>query len=217
MNEDGTISSLSVNSENLNYEITNLIQKYRGAYIKLGNVRTAKMGCLELKEELLKTASPESEFIDFVEFARMIIAKTVKRKTANWYESSLNAFIAFYGSGRIDAKDIKSKTLESFKEYLENRIIIVKNKGEGEIDVQRRMEPGSINNYLRGIRSLYNKARRHFNNEDYDIIRIPNNPFARISIPEYVRKRKSLPIDAIIRIRDASLIVHVQLWRVMSL
>ena len=62
---------------------------------------------------------------------------------------------------------------------------------------------GWINNYLRGIRSLYNKARRHFNNEDYDIIRIPNNPFARISIPEYVRKRKSLPIDAIIRIRDA--------------
>ena len=41
-------------------------------------------------------ASPESEFIDFVECARGIITKTFKRKTANWYESSRNAFIAFY-------------------------------------------------------------------------------------------------------------------------
>ena len=38
MNEDGSISSLSANSENLNYEITNLVQKYRGAYIKLGSL-----------------------------------------------------------------------------------------------------------------------------------------------------------------------------------
>lgn len=135
------------------------------------------MSCSELKEEVLKIASPESEFIDFVEFARGIITKTVKRKTANWYESSLNAFIAFYGSERIDAKDIKSKTLESFKEYLENRVIIVRSKADGVADMQRRMEPGTVNNYLRGIRSLYNKARKHFNNEDYDIIRIPNNPF----------------------------------------
>lgn len=203
MNEDGSISSLSANSENLNYEITNLVQKYRGAYIKLGSTRTAKMSCSELKEEVLKIASPESEFIDFVEFARGIITKTVKRKTANWYESSINAFIAFYGSKRIDAKDIKSKTLESFKEYLENRVIIVRSKVDGVADVQRRMEPGTVNNYLRGIRSLYNKARKHFNNEDYDIIRIPNNPFSRVVIPEYIRKRKSLPIDAIKRIRDA--------------
>ena len=52
MNEDGSISSLSANSENLNYEITNLVQKYRGAYIKLGSTRTAKMSCSELKERL---------------------------------------------------------------------------------------------------------------------------------------------------------------------
>lgn len=80
MNEDGSISSLSANSENLNYEITNLVQKYRGAYIKLGSTRTAKMSCSELKEEVLKIASPESEFIDFVEFARGIITKQLKER-----------------------------------------------------------------------------------------------------------------------------------------
>ena len=42
MNADGTISSLSGDNENLNYEITGLIQKYRGAYIRLGNSRTTR-------------------------------------------------------------------------------------------------------------------------------------------------------------------------------
>lgn len=194
MGDDGSIASSSPESETLNYEVTGLVQKFRGVYIKLGNNRTAKMTCSELKEELLKTASPESEYIDFVAFAKGIIAKTVKRKTANWYESSLNAFITFNGSGKIDVKDIKSKTLEAFMQYLATKPI------KGSVHT---MEPGSINNYLRGIRSLYNKAKKQYNNEDFDIIRIPNNPFNRISIPEYTRKRKNLQIDDIIRIRDA--------------
>lgn len=195
MGDDGSIVSSSPEAETLNYEVTGLVQKFRGVYIKLGNNRTTKMTCSELKEELLKTASPESECIDFVAFAKEIIAKTVKRKTANWYESSLNAFITFNGSSKIDVKDIKSKTLEAFMQYLAMKSV------RGSV---RTMEPGSINNYLRGIRSLYNKAKKQFNNEDFDIIRMPNNPFNRISIPEYTRKRKNLQIDDIIRIRDAN-------------
>ncbi len=204
MGNDGLVNSLSGDNESLNYEITNIIQKYRGAYIKLGSTRTSKMQCSELKEEVLKTASPDLEFIDFVAFAREIISKTVKRKTANWYESSLNAFIAFYGSERIGIRDIKSKTLEGFMVYLSSRKITIHGQ-YGMPDAVRSMELGSINNYLRGIRALYNKAKRRFNNDDFDIIRIPNNPFSRITIPEYVRKRKNLSLDDILRIRDMDL------------
>lgn len=203
MGDDGSISSSTNNAEELNYEIGKIIQRYREISIKLGSERTKKMDCSELKEELIKSASPEAEFIDFVAFAREIISKSVKRKTANWYETSLNSFIAFYGSERIDAKDIKTKTLEGFKEHLVTRKIVIKSKNKDCANIIRNMEPGSINNYLRGIRSLYNKTKKHFNNEDFDIIRIPNNPFSKIQIPEYIRKRKSLPVEAIIKIRDA--------------
>lgn len=194
MGDDGNILSLAENSEDLNFEITELIQKYRGAYIKLGAHRTAKMSCQELKEEIIKSSFPESEFIDFVGFAREIISKTVKRKTAVWYETSLNSFIRFYGSDRIDIKELKTKTLQSWMEHLFRQRV-----GKDE----KEMEAGTINNYIRGIRALYNKARLQFNNEDFDIIRIPNNPFSRVQIPAYRRKRKNLQLEDIIKIRDA--------------
>jgi hypothetical protein len=41
-----------------------------------------------------------------------------------------------------------------------------------------------------------------YNNEDFDIVVIPHNPFKKIDIPEYVRKRKSIAVEHIRRIRD---------------
>lgn len=41
------------------------------------------------------------------------------------------------------------------------------------------LEPGTISHYLRGLRALYNKAKLYYNNEDFDIIRIPGDPFKR--------------------------------------
>ncbi|MBR8725841.1 tyrosine-type recombinase/integrase [Bacteroides pyogenes] len=191
MGDDGNIISSSSDCDSLNYELTDLIQKYRGAYIRLGASRTLRMECQELKEEIIKNVNPESECIDFVAFAREIIAKTVKRKTAIWYESSLNSFIRFYGSDKIDVKDVRSKKLEEWMAYLAERKV---NNSE------KNIEPGTISNYMRGIRSLYNMAKKHYNNDDFDIIKIPGNPFSRVHIPEYRRKRKNLKIEDIVRI-----------------
>ena len=41
------------------------------------------------------------------------------------------------------------------------------------------LEPGTISHYLRGLRALYNKAKLYYNNEDFDIIRIPGDPFKK--------------------------------------
>lgn len=196
MGSDGTILPVTDSCEELNFELGNLIQQFRGSCIKLGTDRTRKMSCKELKEQIEKTANPDSEDIDFVAFARGIISKTVKRKTANWYESSLNALINFLGKEKIDVRDIKNKTLEGMMEYL-----YAKKIGK---NTDRIIEPGTINNYLRGIRSLYNKAKKEYNNEDYDIIKMPNDPFSRITIPDYTRKRKNLSVEDIIKIRDSN-------------
>lgn len=196
LGDDGLISSYSDESEALNYEITELVQNYRRIYIKLGSTRTLKMTCTQLKEEIQKESRPNAEYIDFVAFAREEISKTVKRKTAAWYSSALVSFIKFYGTERIDANEIRSKTLEEFITFLAQK------------NVQRTsgshlMEPGTINNYLRALRVLYNRMKKKYNNEDYDIIRVPNSPFLKIKIPQYIRKRKNLGVEDIICIRDA--------------
>lgn len=64
------------------------------------------------------------------------------------------------------------------------------------------LEPGTVSHYLRGIRALYNKAKLYYNNEDFDIIRIPGDPFKKVEIPEYRRKRKNIDTNTLLKIRD---------------
>ncbi|RHR75565.1 transposase [Bacteroides sp. AF16-49] len=206
MGDDGTILPSYSDAELLNYDLGELIQQYRKVSLKLGSQRLSKMTSSELKEELLNNTGTDSEFIDFVMFANNIISKTVKRKTAEWYQNSLNSFISFIKNDRIDAKDITVRILEDYIRYLSEKKIIIekKDKKTGRLisRMERYIEPGTISNYIRGLRTLYNKARKHFNNEDLDIIKIPYAPFNRIVIPQYRRKRKNLSVEDIIRIRD---------------
>ncbi len=191
IDKSGNISSTANNSELLVYDLNELLQKLRGIYLKLGNSRTQYMTCSELKKEIEKSLTPDSEFIDFVAFSKKIIQKTKKEKTAEWYERSLAALCWFTKKKKIEAKSITTNLL--------NRMIqALSIEGEGG----EPLEPGTISNYMRGIRSLYNKAKLEYNNEDYDILRIPGDPFKRVSIPVYRRKRKSINIEMITRIRD---------------
>lgn len=200
MGSDGNVASSYTQSESLNYELTKQIQLYREVCIKLGTDRTRKMNCSELKEELIKRLDPEMESIDFVIFAKEIISKTVKSKTADWYENALNSYVQFHKKQRINTKEITVKNLEAYIDYLMKKKIVVSKKSNKIIE--RDMEPGTINNYIRGLRALFNKAKKHYNNEDLDIIRIPNNPFDKIKVPQYRRKKKNLSIEDVIRIRD---------------
>ncbi len=201
MGDDGYVVAQSSNSEELNYELGNMIQKLREASIRLGTERTKKMQCQELKEEITKMLLPDSEFIDFVAFAKEVISKTDKQKTAEWYTSSLNSFIKFTGRQKIDINSIKSTTLNEYMDYLFSKIVIRKDKKLP----RKTIEPGTINNYMRGLRSIYNKARDVYNDYDLDIIKIPRDPFKKVEIPEYQHKRKNLQIEEILMIRDAEL------------
>jgi len=191
IDKSGAVSPIAPNSELLNYEVSELLQNIRGNYLKLGNSRTKYMTCAELKKEIERNMSPENEFIDFVAFTKKVIMNTKKDKTAEWYERSLIVLCWYFKKNKIDIKAITSNVLNNMMQVLGT----MGPSGEP-------LEPGTISNYMRGIRSLYNKAKLMYNNEDYDIIRIPGDPFKRISIPVYRRKRKSINANMITQIRD---------------
>lgn len=191
IDKSGNISPFANNSELLIYDLNELLQKLRGIYLKLGSSRTQYMSCSELKKEIEKSLAPENEFIDFVSFSKNIIQNTKKEKTAEWYGRSLSALCWFTKKKRIDTKSITSNLLNRMVQALSI---------EGESG--EPLEPGTISNYMRGIRSLYNKAKLEYNNEDYDVVRIPGDPFKRVSIPVYRRKRKSISVEMITKIRD---------------
>ena len=183
---DGNISSFYPESDMMNYELGEIIQKHKKNFLQLGSSRTSKMSCAELKEILSSMSEQKSEYIDFVEFCNNIIDNTTKETTASWYRCSLTSLKKFWKSEKINVCDITANRMREYQDYL----------------VKNGMQPGGINNYMRGIRSLYNKCKDHHNKEDYDIIVIPNTPFKRVQIPEYRRRRKNLQVEIIKSIRD---------------
>jgi transposase len=193
MGTNGEVASTLHDADILNYELGNIIQKYRGVCIKLGSERILRMSCIEVKEQIIAAMEPEYEFIDFVSFSFQVIEKTEKEKTKEWYHNAIKTLVWFYGREKIDIRDITAHRINEYKEQLSIR-------GKNG----KPLEPGAISNYLRAIRSLFNKAKLKYNNLDYDIIRIPNDPFAKVKIPKYRRARKSLSIEDIIRIRDGN-------------
>ena len=191
MGKDGQISPLAPNSDVLNFELGELIQKYRGICIKLGSTRLSVMSCIEVKEQIVASIAPDYESINFIEFAENIYANTKKENTAGWYRTAIDTLCWFYGRKNIDIRDITGNRIREL-------IAQLAEKGPSG----KPLEPGAINNYLRGIRSLFNKAKKHYNNEDYNIIRVPNEPFKNITLPRYRRKKKNLPTIQIMQIRD---------------
>lgn len=186
LSKSGSISNSYPNADLLNYDLSEIIQQYRGVCMKLGTDRCLRMSCIELKEQIVFSTQQKSEYIDFISFSNEVISSTKKEKTAKWYQTAVNSLCRFYNRKEIDIRDITSNRLNKYIESL----------------YDDDFEPGAISNYLRAIRALFNKAKLKYNNEDYDIIVIPNNPFKKVEIPKYKRKRKSIQIDAIKKIRD---------------
>lgn len=189
--DGGNIQSSNQNSEILNFELGELIQSYRKITIKLGTVRVSRMSCAELRDYITDAVQDDYELIDFVSFSRNVIAEINKPRTAEWYQRSLDSYIWFVGTDKIDARDITKQKIQTYIKQLS------KAGKSGD-----PLKPGAISNYVRGLRTLYNQCKEEFNDEDHEIIRIQNKPFPKGIIPRYKRTKKSITIEDIVRIRD---------------
>lgn len=187
---DGSINPLHPNTDLYNFELGEVIQKYRKAGLELGSERSSKMSCAEYRDYLVQSTQPDYDTIDFVEYCNQLISKTKKEKTREWYQQSLDSFVWYYGKSKIDARDI---TRNKIADYIE-KLKVSGKRGEP-------LKNGSISNYVRGLRALYNFCKGTYNQPDYNIIRIPNEPFA-VEIPAYKKKKKNVSVENIKKIRD---------------
>ena len=136
----GRILPNVANGEMIEYEINAYIQKIRREYLKLGQDRTQFMSCKDLKEQIEKSLAPDAEFIDFVEFAQNIVIQTKKKRTAEWYSSSI-ATLCWY-TKRKKIEDVADKygynvlvasSNETFEKEKKNIDIFLANRCDGII------------------------------------------------------------------------------------
>lgn len=68
MCSDGTISPIYPDADLFNYELSEVIQKYRKAALKIGSARSSNMSCSEFRDFIVQSVKPDYGYIDFVKF-----------------------------------------------------------------------------------------------------------------------------------------------------
>jgi integrase len=149
-----------------------------------------------LAEHLAEVIRPGSDSIDFLEYAQKKAEdlKSVGRTSvASSYVGVIHNLKRFLGRDKLEFKEITVKFLENYETYLRTRT------GEGIRPLQSR----GIECNLASIRALFNLARREYNDEDLDDVRIKNNPFARYRVPRSEEpEKRSLPVEMILKIKE---------------
>jgi len=158
------------NKDYINLRITDMIQKFQKKDIELGE-RRALMTVKQVKLYLLDDKE-NSEFIDFYEFSEEYLKTVISDGTLRWHKSTIAKLKLFTGQ-RLAFSEINLTFLQRFERYL---------RKEGV--------RSGINNYMRSLRSLFNKARDKYNDEDSGIIKIPHYPFRKYIIPKPSKKSK---------------------------
>jgi integrase len=169
---------------------------------KLGN-RLELFSANELKEFLIKSTKLGSDdTIDFIAFSRTHIdkIKSKQKSRASVLQRTLNSFVEFYGREKISVTEITSKGLIEYQNYLLNPRTIKRMNQYGK-EVIYNMPPcisSGVHDYMGNIRTLFNAAKKEFNDDDKGEIRIVHNPFTNYEIPKKKNgKHRNLDIKTI--------------------
>lgn len=152
------------NADFINLRLTSLLKIYREKDIALGDSRQF-MTVKEVKKYLLTGKSSAGE-VDFITYCNEYILGVRVKKTAEGYKLLVSGLKKFSGE-KLPVTEITVGYLNRFENWL--RLRGVRN---------------GVNNYMRIFRSLYNKCREHYNDEDSGRILIPYYPFRKYKIPK---------------------------------
>ena len=118
--------------------------------------------------------------LDVYEFAQTVTA-TMERGTADGYRFALNALRSYTGKETLDINDIDKTMVVGFREWIEKR------NGKG---------CRASSAYLEKLRTIHNRARDLYNDDDAGLVRIPRQPFkGGIIPPQPSTRHRALSLD----------------------
>jgi integrase len=162
--------------------------------------------------EFLKQYTNTSSDIDFIAFAwehiKTIRSNPMREAYAKKIESTLLALIDFFDRDTIFIKEINSKSLQSFADYLQSERIMTRKarngcKSDTIVTKRKAVSDRTISDYITNIRTLFNAAIEKYNDEDLGVTLITHYPFRRFKIKSIQEsKKRNLSIDQILSIRN---------------
>ena len=168
----------------INSQLAFLLHKYQVEIIKLHTILDI-LSAKQIKTHLLKPPN-QPVSIDFFEFIQEYADKTKVMNTRNNYLFLMASLKNFIGP-TLPVTNIKLSFLNGYEAWLRDN----------------GAENGIIN-YMKTFRSLFNKCRDQYNDEDTDDIPIPNYPFRKYNFP----KRNTNANDHVLTVDELQMLIN---------
>jgi len=194
LNKDRTIKQKFILSH-LSRDINDMNEKI----MRLG-LKVEVYSASQLKEIL----TSKGEFIDFIKFCEESIEELrnkLKPNTIGSYITTVNHLRDHFKDVRLNASEITSKHIISFMEYLKQPKEIIRNVGANKrqetIFKTKATSGNTLNTIYFRLSKLFDLCKDKYNDEELNIIRIPNDPFSRVAVPklEATKKRSISVVD----------------------
>lgn len=180
---------LKVNSNPVYDAVMVDVLRIRAEITRLGHLIdnfTAKRLCQHMEEMLSGNTSKDIRFFDFAySYFQEMVDKG--RDLGNINKSRIKKFQDFVGTSVEIFTDITSSVLEKYETYLR----------------QCGFSIVSIIDYIAVINTVFEIAKKRYNDEDTGLIKIPNNPFSKYTYPKKpLSRKKALTKDEILSIMN---------------
>lgn len=199
--------NLDIKDENVNRLLDNMLDNYRLMISRLGD-KLDLISCDELKVYLA-----EKDFgIDFIGFCTQHIQSlrlSGRDGSARNQMAVRNSLIDYFKKERIPILEVNSGMLYSYEKWLrtERTMTRLNQLGKKVTTIEKGMKDGGVYAHMRDLRTLFNEARKYFNNEDIGIVKIEHYPFRKYKIGSApITVKRTVTVNEIKLIRDCSLI-----------
>jgi len=163
-------------------------------------------------EELKNYLRDKDKEVDFIAFCNQHIdslRKAGRDGTANNHRSVKNSLVDYFKKECVPILEINSGMLFAYEKWLRNdRTMKRINQLNKEVTTtEKRMQDGGIYAHMRDLRTLFNEARKVYNNDDIGVIKIKHYPFAKYKIgaPPKTKKR-NISAEQVLQIRNCEVV-----------
>lgn len=132
-----------------------------------------------------KHLSKEDWHLDFFEFADTFLQDAhITESTKHTYQVALSALARYVGKRELDINEISLPFLQDFAVFLANEPKKYFSKKQGKLITTKKAKRTGTGDrvYFAKLSTIFNAAKKRYNDEDMGDIRIPRSPFEKITV-----------------------------------
>lgn len=159
----------------------------------------------ETLRDYLRDKDEEIDFIKFCDTHVTRLRSEGRTKTAENQNVVRNSLVDYFNRSSVSTNEIHYNMLVAYERFLKTKRTLTRLNQFGKpvtITVDG-VKDATVHNYMRDLRTLFNAARNHYNNEDIGICRINHYPFKKYKVgsPPLTKKRNNT-LEQVLTIRD---------------